>query len=345
MHDIFDRLENRTRASREGALFRDLQHVLGMAKGRTPFLRTQLNGVDVSRLRSRADLVRIPLRRRADLLAAQEAMLPFGGRVATRVGALAHVFGTPGTVATASGQAKDWWGMARAFYAAGLRRGALVLNAYPYDLTPEGHMADAGARALACPVLPAGGAEPARVVEAIARFRPVFFCGAAERLRQILDAGLEGGVDLTSLEAALVTGPMKFGLRREFELRGLRVHHALTLPEVGLVAFETDASGAMILAEGLILEIVDPATGVPVGGDQSGELVVTRINRDVPLLRFATGLKGRVLDQPSSCGRTNTRVALLADPAPGGARPDDGGNVSPHLSAVDDAVGAAPARH
>ena len=314
MHDVFDRLESRTAVSREGALFRDLQHVLTVSKSRAPGLRAQLKGLDIARLRTRADLPRVPLQRHSDLLAAQADLPPFGGFVATRVAGLAHVFDSPGAMATPAGQAKDWWSMARGLYAAGLRKGALVLNAFPYDLAPHGHMADAGARAIGCPVLPAGDAEPARVVEAAARFRPSFFCGAAERLRQVLDTGLDAAADLTSLKAALVTGTLKFGLRREFELRGLAVRHAFLLPEVGLVAYESGTTEGMTLAESLILEIIDE-NGVPVEPGHEGEMVLTRINLDYPLLRYATGVTVRVMAQPSSCGRTNTRIAINGDAA------------------------------
>ncbi len=312
MHDVFDRLENRTAASREGALFRDLQHVLTVSKSRAQALRAQLKGIDVAKLRTRADLPRVPLQRRADLLAAQADLPPFGGFVATRVAGLAHVFGDPGAMATPAGRAKDWWGLARGFYAAGLRKGALVLNAFPYDLLPHGHMADAGARALGCPVLPAGAAEPTRVVEAAARFRPTFFCGSVESLRQVLDASVDSGADLTSLTAAFVTGALKFGLRREFELRGFALRHALVLPEVGLVGYESGTTEGLTLAEGLILEVIDGA-GMPVKPGCEGEMVLTRINLDYPLLRFATGLTARVLGQPSTCGRTNTRLMVAAE--------------------------------
>ncbi len=314
MHDVFDRLENRTAASREGALFRDLQHVLTVSKSRAPALRAQLKGLDIAKLRTRADLPRVPLQRRSDLLAAQADVPPFGGFVATRVAGLAHVFGGPGAMATPAGQAKDWWGMARGLYAAGLRKGALVLNAFSYDLVPHGHMADAGARCIGCPVLPAGGAEPARIVEAVARFRPSFFCGTAERLRQVLDGGLDAAADLTSIRAALVTGPLKFGLRRELELRGLAICHAFLLPEVGLVAYESGATEGMTLSEQLILEIIDEA-GVPVAPGAEGEMVLSRINLDYPLLRYATGISARTLAQPSTCERTNTRLAIAGDAA------------------------------
>ena len=314
MHDVFDRLENRTVASREGALFRDLQHVLTVSKSRASALRAQLKGLDIAKLRTRADLPRVPLQRRGDILAAQADLPPFGGFVATGVAGLAHVFEGPGVMATPAGQAKDWWGMARGLYAAGLRKGALVLNAFPYDLLPHGHMADAGARAIGCPVLPAGNAESARIVEAVARFRPSFFCGAAERLRQVLDDGLDAAADLNSLKAGLVTGPLKFGLRRELEMRGLAVCHAFLLPEVGLVAYESGTTEGMTLAECLILEIVDD-NGAPVDPGTEGEMVLTRINLDYPLLRYATGMTARVLAQPSTCGRTNTRLTIVGDAA------------------------------
>lgn len=314
MHDVFDRLENRTAASRESALFRDLQHLLTVSKSRAPALRAQLKGVDVAKLRGRADLPRVPLQRRPDLLAAQAELPPFGGFVATRVAGLAHVFGGPGAMATPAGQAKDWWGMARGLYAAGLRKGTLVVNAFPYDLVPHGHMADAGARAIGCPVLPAGGAEPARIIEAVARFRPSFFCGAAERLRQVLDGGLDAAADMTCLKAAFVAGALKFGLRREFELRGLAVRHAFLLPEVGLVAYESGTGEGMTLVEQLILEVVD-GNGVAVEPGAEGEMVLSRINLDYPLLRYATGVTARVLSSASTCGRTNTRLAIAGDAA------------------------------
>ena len=314
MHDVFDRLENRTVVSREGALFRDLQHVLTVSKSRSPALRAQLKGIDVGKLRTRADLRRVPVKRRADLLAAQAEVPPFGGFVTTRVAGLAHVFGGPAAMATPAGPAKDWWGMSRGFYAAGLRKGSLVINAFPYDLVPYGHMADAGARAIGCPVLTAGAAEPTLVVEAIARFRPSFFCGTADRLRRVLDAGVDAAADLTSLKAAFVTGPLKFGLRREFELRGLAVRHAFLLPELGLVSYESGSTEGMTLSECLILEIIDDS-GEAVEPGAEGEMVLTRINLDYPLLRYGTGVRARVLAQASTCGRTNTRLAIVGDSA------------------------------
>ena len=146
MHDHYDRLENRQPAARETALFRDLRHVLAIARSRSPALRAQLKGIDPATIMTRADLARVPLRRASDLLAQQDDAPPFGGLAATRLGALCHVIPMRGHPVALSGCAKDWWGMGRSLYAAGLRKGAPVLNCFAYDLSPFGHMIESGAR-------------------------------------------------------------------------------------------------------------------------------------------------------------------------------------------------------
>ncbi len=304
MHDLYDRLENRTHAARETSLLRDLAHVLTVSRARAPALRAQLRGLDAG-LRSRGDLARFPIRRHADLLVAQAELGPFGGFVATRTAALAQVFAAPAALLSPAGPAKDWWGMGRALYAAGLRRGALVLNALAYDLVPDGHMVEAAARAIGCPVIPAGAAALADVVPVVERLAPSFFCGAPEALKRLLDQGAARSVARASL-----VGLLKPGLRAELALRGIAVHRSFVLPELGAVGYESAAADELVLAEHYLLEIVDPDGGAPVPAGEEGEVVISRVNLDYPLLRYGTGLMSRVLPGPSPCGRTNTRFAM-----------------------------------
>jgi hypothetical protein len=64
----------------------------------------------------------------------------------------------------------------------------------------------------------------------------------------------------------------------------------------------------MIVDEGVIVEIVTPGTGNPVAVGEVGEVVVTTLNRDYPLVRFATGDLSAVMAGQSPCGRTNMRI-------------------------------------
>jgi phenylacetate-CoA ligase len=56
------------------------------------------------------------------------------------------------------------------------------------------------------------------------------------------------------------------------------------------------------------VEIVRPGTGDPVAEGEVGELVVTTLNPDYPLIRFGTGDLSAVLPGQCPSGRTNTRI-------------------------------------
>ena len=78
--------------------------------------------------------------------------------------------------------------------------------------------------------------------------------------------------------------------------------------ELGVIAYETPALEGMVVNESVIVEIVKPGTGDPVGEGEVGEVVVTSFNPDYPMIRLATGDLSAVLAGRSPCGRTNTRI-------------------------------------
>ena len=63
-----------------------------------------------------------------------------------------------------------------------------------------------------------------------------------------------------------------------------------------------------MLDEGVIVEIVRPGSGDPVPDGEVGEVVVTTLNPDYPLMRFGTGDLSAVLPGRCPTGRTNTRI-------------------------------------
>ncbi len=90
--------------------------------------------------------------------------------------------------------------------------------------------------------------------------------------------------------------------------RGVAVKQCYAVAEVGVIAYETDAMDGMVVSENIIVEIVRPGTGDPVGEGEVGEVVVTSFNPDYPMIRLATGDMSAVLAGQSPCGRTNTRI-------------------------------------
>lgn len=309
MAEYFDRHETRTPLARENALFRDLRAILKIAKMRAPALRRQLKGIDIDGLKKRADLASIPVIRKADLSERQAGEPPFGGLAATRTANLRRLLVSPGPIFEPEGHARDWWGTARAMYAAGFRKGDVVLNTFSYHLTPGGHMTESGAAALGCPVIPAGPGNVEQQIDAIRAYRPDAYSGTPDFLKILLDRAADMKVDASSLKKALVSGAaLPASLRKELSKRGVVVFEAYGTAELGMVAYESTAMAGLISNENVCIEIVKPGTDDPVKDGEVGEVVVTRLNADYPLLRFGTGDLSAVMKDPSPCGRTNVRI-------------------------------------
>ena len=175
-------------------------------------------------------------------------------------------------------------------------------------------MVESGALAVGCAVLPGGIGATEQQAAAAAAIRPSVYSGTPDYLKVILDKGAELGLDLSSYTRALVSGGALFpSLREEYADRGVSCLQCYGTADLGLVAYETlDESGAlvpgMMVDEGVIVEIVRPGTSDPVPEGEVGEVVVTTLNPDYPLFRFATGDMSAVLEGPSPCGRTNMRI-------------------------------------
>lgn len=310
----YDRAETRTPHAREHALFRDFKAIISLAKPRAAALRRQMKGIDVAHIKKREDLARIPVLRRADLLAAQNEEPPFGGYVPTRPSALKRVTLAGGALYTPEGYAKDWWGAARALCAAGFGKGDVILNCFNYHLSPFGHMMESGAHVLDCAVFPAGVGELDTQVEVIHHLKPTAYCGPLDWLQALLERGASLNRDLSSITKAVFSaGSLTEVLRTELAYKGISAQQIYMHADVGVIAYETRSADGrltdgMVVNEGLILEIVDMGKErvLPVG--QIGEVVVTRLNVDFPLVRYATGDLSLLLADPSPCGRTNQRI-------------------------------------
>jgi phenylacetate-CoA ligase len=170
-------------------------------------------------------------------------------------------------------------------------------------------MVEAGAHALGCTVFAAGPGQLEAQVHAIADLRPDGYVGTPSFLKLIVDKADELGVDVSSLRKALVSGEyLPPTLRESFADRGINVLQCYATADLGLIAYESDAREGMIVDEGIVLEIVRPGTGDPVPEGEVGEVVVTTLSPDYPLIRFATGDLSAILTGTSPCGRTNRRI-------------------------------------
>ena len=198
---------------------------------------------------------------------------------------------------------------ARALFAAGFRAGDLVHNSFSYHFTPAGSMMESGAHAIGCTVFPAGTGQTELQVQAMAALAPNAYAGTPSFLRLLLEKADETGVALPSLAKAALSGEaVPLALREWLATRGIAAYQTYGTADLGLVAYETEAREGLVVDEGVIVEIVRPGTGDPVADGEVGEVVVTTLNPDYPLIRFATGDLSAVLAGPCPTGRTNQRI-------------------------------------
>ena len=114
---------------------------------------------------------------------------------------------------------------------------------------------------------------------------------------------------MPSVTKALLSGEaFPPSLRDWLAERGIAGYQCYATADLGLIAYETSAREGLVLDEGVIVEIVRPGTGDPVSEGEVGELVVTSLNPDYPLIRFGTGDLSAVLPGTCPTGRTNTRI-------------------------------------
>lgn len=305
----YDALETRDPAAREAAQFELLRSQLLHVQAHTAYGAEAFADLDVRTVLDRAALARLPLLRKRDILARQQdpQQDAFGGLAAVGWGAraprAAKVFQSPGPIYEPEALSPDPWRIGRALWAAGVRSGHLVHNAFSYHLTPAGSMMEGACLALGATVLPAGTGATEQQLQAIHDLQPDVYCGTPSFLRILLEKGAG------SFHKALVSGEAFPPALRDwcFE-RGVLGYQCYATADCGLIAYETEAREGLIVDEGVIVEIVQPGSGEPVAPGEVGEVVVTRLDAGYPLIRYATGDLSAELPGLSPCGRTNRRL-------------------------------------
>jgi len=322
MTEHFDALETREPASREAALMAALPALVAAAQA-LPAYAEKLRGVEPAAIDHHAALARLPVTRKGELLRRQQAGRaddaaswdPFGGFSAIGWRALAgtraarRVYQSPGPIYEPEGHVADPWRSARALYAAGFRAGDLVHNSFSYHLTPGAWIMESGAHAIGCTVFPGGVGHTELQLQAAAELRADGYTGTPSFLRILLEKAAERGVALPHLKKALLSGEaFPNSLRDWLAERGGAGYQAYAPADGGTIAYETAARQGLVVEEGAIVEIVRPGTDDPLPEGEVGEVVVTVLNADYPMLRFGTGDLSAVLSGSCPSGRTNRRI-------------------------------------
>ncbi len=238
----------------------------------------------------RDGLSALPILSKDDVLALQQNDPPFGGALAPTAH-VRRVFQSPGPIYEPQLDGVDPWRWGPSLQAAGMGAEDLVLNCFGYHLSPAGAMFEEAALALGARVLPGGIGNQDLQAKAVADLGVTAYTGLPSYLKAIMDRYDELGLprDRWRLHRALVTAePLPDSLRALLRERVPTVLMAYGTADTGLIGYETEPGGGLLPAPGVLVQVCDLDTGAPISQGE-GQVVVTLLRPEYPLVRFGTG--------------------------------------------------------
>ena len=298
---------------REQRMDEKLRELVQFAYENAPVVKERFDktGIGPSDIRVAKDLTKLPLMDKEELLEQEKRNPPFGGFLTVPVSQVGWVSVSPGPVyELLPGEIAT---KARAFSAAGFGDNDIVLNTVTYHLTPAGILFDCALRSIGAVVIPAGTGNTEIQVQAMHDLGVTAYVGTPSFLMVLVERAEEQGYRFKrdfELQRALVTAEMlPESMRKKFaDDYGIEVMQDLGIAEVGSVAYECTQKSGMHVHDEIIAEIIDPKTGEQLGPEEVGELVLTSMKKDFPLIRYRTGDLSAYTDEPCPCGRTSPRL-------------------------------------
>ena len=316
MDSFFDDKESRSTLRREEDNNLRLSAMVDSGYRNSRRVRETLDklGLKPSDIASVADLEKLPVISREEVVELEQEEPPFGGLCAADV-ETARIFTSPGPVYEPHLGEGELWG--RGYFAAGFRKGDRVLNTFSYHMVAAGLTFHEGLRSAGATVIPSGTSGTETQVQLIRDLAVTGYTGTPSFLNAIInkaeDMGYDFRKDFGLRRACFVAEPLQPSLRTRFEEEyGIDTYQMYGATEVGDIAYECSEKAGWHICEDVIVEIVDPATGRCVEPGQLGEVVVTRLNDIFFLMRFGTGDLSSIIKEDCPCGRTALRLKGIA---------------------------------
>ena len=314
--EFFDELEIMPTDTREKYFSQRLSQTIDHAYRHAPAVREIFEeaGVSPDQIRSVKDLERLPITRKTDLIDLQKANPPYGGFLTTPPEEVERVFLSPGPVYEPIQHSGIRW-FAKSFWAAGFRKGDVVINTFTYHLSPAGILFHEALRDCGATAIPMGTGNTEIQIQTMHDLKVTGYVGTPSFLMTLIKRAEEMGYNFRrdfALKRAWFTGEMlPPSLRKTFE-EDYQIATAQTYAVTetgGALAYECREKSGMHFMDEYVIEIVDPETGKQLGPGEIGEIVVTPIHNKVwGLVRFGTGDLSSYIAEPCPCGRTANRL-------------------------------------
>jgi phenylacetate-CoA ligase len=273
--------------------------------------RLRAAGLAPDDLRDVAALEHLPVLGKDELIDLQGEAPPFGGLLAPNAQPR-RLFQSPGPIYEPDLGGSDPWGWAPALRAAGFGPDDRVLNAFGYHLTPAGVMFEEAAFAVGSTVVAGGVGSMDLQARACRDLAITAYAGLPSYLKALLEKAEELGLAPGSwpLERAFVSAePLPPSLRSWLEERVPVIRQGYGTAETGNLGYECEMREGLHLPEDRLVQICDPQTGKALWDGREGEVVVTVLSPDYPLVRFGTGDLSAFLAEPCDCEVATPRIA------------------------------------
>jgi phenylacetate-CoA ligase len=299
---------------RDKMMSEKLQRLVSYAYENAPGFKIRLDGAGIkpADIKNLADLKRIPVLHKDDLIRLQKEMPPFGGYLAVPLSEIDHIYQSPGPIYDPQRRLR-----AGAF-PAGIGKGQVAINTWSYHITPAGLLIDRMLNGMGFTVFPAGTGNTELQVQVMRDLKVSFFVGTPSFLAAIIKKAEEMGYDFKkdfNLKFAQVAGemggePLRKMFTEKYGIICMGGDNYVTA-DLGPIAGSCEKNAGMHVNTDVIVEIVDPTTGNTLPPGEVGEVVVTPFDEVYPLVRFGTGDLSMLVIEPCECGRTTPRLPKI----------------------------------
>jgi phenylacetate-CoA ligase len=309
--DYFDKLETMPVKDRQKYQQKNLQQAVRRAYSLSISARELMDGAGVipDNINAVGDLEKIPIIRKNDLIE-MEKRHPFGGFLTVPAEDISRVFISPGPIYEPLHTESIPW-FAKAFWAAGFRKGDIIANTFSYHMSPGGVLFHEAIRDCGSTVIPVGTGNTEILIRALIDLKATGFVGTPSYLLSVIKKAEEMGHawnNVFNITKAWFTGEILAPSIRHTLENSYRIdtYQAYAVAETGgALAYECREKHGLHLMDEYVIEIVDPATGRQLVQGETGEVVVTPVHNPTwGLLRFGTGDLSSLNIQACPCGRT-----------------------------------------
>ncbi len=314
--EYFDELETMSANERDAYFKNRVAKTVTNAYNNAPAAKRMLDnaGVSPSQIKTIKDLELLPVTRKADIIEMQKSNPPYGGFLCIPEDDVERVFVSPGPIYEPMQHTGIKW-FAKSFWAAGFRKGDVVVNTFTYHMSPAGILCHEAIRDCGATAVPVGTGHTEVTVKAMLDLRATGYVGTPSFLMAIIKQAEELGYDFKKdfyVKRAWFTGEMlapsvRKTLEEDYNIDTYQAY-AVTEPG-GAIAYECNCKDGLHLMDEYIVEIVNPASGKQLVDGEVGEVVVTPVHNSTwGLLRFGTGDLSSIVDDVCPCGRTSKKL-------------------------------------